>query len=209
MVNTVNWAAQKTYKADFRLICATNRDLMKMVDDGLFRPDLYFRINGFPVYVPALRERRSDIVVLVHNFISDLNKQYGDTKYVSDAALAHLQHRDWMGNVRELKNTLERWYVISPGQCIDIAEPEGSRTYYHKAGGDRSKDDVPILPAASSVMTAMSGEGLKSMLDGYEKAVIEQALQECKSTYELAEKLKISQPSAVRRLQKYGLSTKS
>ncbi len=203
----------KTYKADFRLMCATNRDLMKMVDDGQFRLDLYFRINGFPVYVPALRERRSDIVVLVHSFINELNQQYNDTKYISDAALSDLQHREWLGNVRELKNTLERWYVIAPGQCIEVADTSERRRYSATTSSGAVTDAKSAITDEQSngmlpELTHMPGEGLKTLLEHYEKRIIEDALSQCKSSYELAEKLKISQPSVIRRLQKYGLTTR-
>jgi len=204
----------KTYKADFRLICATNRDLMHMVDDGSFRLDLYFRINGFPVYVPALRERRSDIIVLVHSFINELNRQYNDTKYISDIALADLQHRDWLGNVRELKNTLERWYVISPGQSIDVAEQANNGLYKKKPSVEGNNSNRGVISSAEVNNSAglnendPAGQGLKELLEKYERKIIEQTLKQCKSSYELADKLKISQPSVIRRLQKYGLSTK-
>ena len=192
-----------SYKADFRLICATNRNLLKMVDDGEFRLDLYFRINGFPVYVPALRERREDIPVIIHRLINDLNLHYGDVKYISEAALSDFQQRDWIGNVRELKNTLERCYVLSAGQCVQVMDRDDDTGVMNAVA-----ESAPASGADGIAVRVSAGDSLKAMLEQYEKEIIEQALTECKTSYELADKLKISQPSVIRRLQKYGLSTR-
>ncbi len=100
-------------KVDFRIVCATNRNLEKMVEEGTFREDLYYRINVFSIYLPPLRERRSDIPLLARHFIQKyamaMNKQIGD---IDPEALDVLVRYDWPGNVRELENAIERAMVV-------------------------------------------------------------------------------------------------
>src|SRR5262249_13109454 len=95
--------------ADIRIIAATNRDLGKMVADGQFREDLYYRINVIPVRLPALRERSDDIPLLAEHFVAKFAGQMNKPVHsISGAALACLQAHAWPGNVRELENAMER-----------------------------------------------------------------------------------------------------
>lgn len=110
----------KTIKVDIRLITATNRDLEKMVREGKFREDLYYRLNVVPIFLPALRERREDIPLLVNHFLSIANKENGKkVKYVSDAAMKYLMAYAWPGNIRELQNAIERAVVLCKGDTIE------------------------------------------------------------------------------------------
>lgn len=103
----------KTIKVDIRLICATNRDLKKMVEDGLFREDLFYRISVVPIFVPPLRERKEDIVPLVNYFLKKFSqKRKKDIKKVSPEALDILQKHSFRGNVRELQNIIERAVIM-------------------------------------------------------------------------------------------------
>ncbi len=106
-------------KTDVRIISATNQNLSEMVEKKLFREDLFYRLNSFTVTVPALRDRRSDILLLVNHFIEKFNKKMGmNIKGVTKGALKMLYDYDWPGNVRELENTIERALILSDGNKI-------------------------------------------------------------------------------------------
>lgn len=103
---------------DVRIIAATNRELDKMVDNGTFREDLYYRLMVYPVRVPPLRERPEDIGSLAEHFVSELNRKYGDQKRFANLSLDLLIAYRWPGNIRELKNVVERAFIISNGEVI-------------------------------------------------------------------------------------------
>lgn len=103
---------------DVRIIAATNRDLRLMMEDGTFREDLYYRLNVIPITIPPLRKRHEDITVLATQFLCQLNKKYSTHKLFSGPALAALQNYDWPGNIRELRNVVERVFVIIPEDMI-------------------------------------------------------------------------------------------
>ncbi|MFI3271003.1 MAG: sigma 54-interacting transcriptional regulator [Pseudomonadota bacterium] len=105
--------SEQTISVDVRLVCATNRPLEQMVEERLFREDLYYRINVFPIYIPALRERRDDIVPLVDNYIAKMGQEYKNAQYrISTPALDMLLLYHWPGNIRELKNCIERAVLV-------------------------------------------------------------------------------------------------
>jgi DNA-binding NtrC family response regulator len=100
-------------KVDFRLISATNENLEKLVEEGKFREDLYYRLNVFTIYVPPLRERRSDIAILANHFVQKFARQMNKPPLkISDEAMEILLNYNWPGNVRELENAIERAMVI-------------------------------------------------------------------------------------------------
>jgi transcriptional regulator with GAF, ATPase, and Fis domain len=110
--------ATRKRRADFRLVCATNRDLKSEVAAGRFRKDLFFRVNGVKVVIPPLRERPEDIPLLVDHFAKQLPNQ----KRFTTAALAALRGYDWPGNVRELHFAVERAGLLAEGEMIDVAD---------------------------------------------------------------------------------------
>ncbi len=102
-----------TYKADVRFVFATNRDLKNLVEQGKFRKDLFFRIAGFEIKIPSLRERREDIPLLAEYFAEKLGIILkGKPFRLSGNAIEYLKNQDWNGNIRELKNTIERWIIL-------------------------------------------------------------------------------------------------
>ena len=112
-------------KADVRLVCATHRDLLKMVDEGQFREDLFYRINVFPIAMKGLEERREDIPRLVELILKRFRGQgVGEAPKFQPSAITALQAASWPGNVRQLRNVLERCSVMYPGQSIGATEIE-------------------------------------------------------------------------------------
>jgi DNA-binding NtrC family response regulator len=106
-------------RVDVRVLAATNKDPLKMIQEGRFREDLYYRLNVFTIAVPALRQRKEDIPALVEAFIAEFNARYGrQVKTVDDAALRALNRHSWPGNVRELRNAVERAVVACDGDVI-------------------------------------------------------------------------------------------
>ena len=102
-------------KVDVRLIAATNKNLKQMVENNLFREDLFYRINVIPISIPPLRDRPEDILVLAQKFLDELNKKYKNNKFFGPTISDSLRKYHWPGNVRELKNIVERLFITSPG----------------------------------------------------------------------------------------------
>jgi formate hydrogenlyase transcriptional activator len=114
-----------TLKLDVRVIAATNQDLASMVQERRFRADLYYRLNVFPITLPPLRERASDIPLLVQYFVQKFARQQSkqiDT--IPDAVMAALEHHDWPGNIRELQNVIERAVVMTTGPVLSVQTAE-------------------------------------------------------------------------------------
>jgi two-component system nitrogen regulation response regulator NtrX len=111
----------RTIKVDVRVIAATNKDLELEIERGTFREDLYFRLSVIPIKVPPLRERREDIPLLVRHFAELFSREHNRRPHRFTApALEFLQKARWKGNVRELKNTVERLLIMTPGDAVDV-----------------------------------------------------------------------------------------
>jgi len=111
----------RTLSTNVRLIAATNRDLAAMVQDQQFRPDLFFRLNVFPVRVPALRERREDIPLLVRHFAGEFSRRMNKAiETISSETMDALCQYHWAGNIRELQNVIERAVILSPGPALVV-----------------------------------------------------------------------------------------
>ena len=114
-----------TIRTDVRVICATHRNLVEMVDEQQFRIDLFYRLSAFPIDLPPLRNRPEDIRPLVHHFAMDCaDRMQKPIKAISDQFLAALARHSWPGNVRELQNIIERSVILSTGGVLDGALPE-------------------------------------------------------------------------------------
>jgi DNA-binding NtrC family response regulator len=112
----------RTQNADIRLITATNKDLKAMIAAGSFREDLFYRINIFPIHMPALRERRDDIPALAFHFLKLFRDELGkDVAEVSEDAMSALMHYDWPGNVRELENVVQRAMILASDKVVRCA----------------------------------------------------------------------------------------
>lgn len=202
-------------KTDFRLITASNRQLSEMVQSGEFRLDLFYRVNVVPIHIPALRERKEDIPVLAQHILEKLNQRYQQKKLLPQPLLAKLSQSDWPGNIRELENIIERCYVASPGEFLQNVEsgisPAQPGVFPNDRlgfDGDPSLDEALMgndLGGEGLTDRNLTGKGLKEILEEVERQVLIKAAAKSQSTYELAERLQISQPSTVRKLQKYGV----
>ncbi|MDH5493467.1 MAG: sigma-54 dependent transcriptional regulator, partial [Myxococcales bacterium] len=157
----------RTLRIDVRVVAATNRDLEEMVESGNFREDLLYRLNVIPVELPSLRQRRSDIPLLVEHFVHQTNVKRGRfIAGVSDEAMAALCAYDWPGNVRQLENTLERLVVLKSEGFIEVDDlPEKWRKQAAHSGGSSS----PELPE--------DGIDLRDAVEQFENALILQALE--------------------------------
>ncbi len=114
--------SEDTFKADVRIISATNRDITGMVEEGMFRDDLYYRLNVVPIHIPPLRERREDIPMLVESIIHDLNTRLRKSVHVlPDQVIKRLVSYNFPGNVRELENMLERAFILAGDDRLNIS----------------------------------------------------------------------------------------
>lgn len=115
----------KDITVNVRIISATNKELTEEIKKGSFREDLYWRLNVVPIYLPSLRKRKEDIPELINYFIEEFNREKGwKIKKIDNKAMKMLQEYDWTGNVRELKNAVERLMIMIPHETIDISDIE-------------------------------------------------------------------------------------
>jgi len=132
----------KTIKVNVRIIASTNRDLDEAVRKGTFREDLFYRLNVFPITIPALRQRKDDIPLLVDHFVAKFNKKIGrKIETVSKDTLNILQEYDWPGNVRELESIIERAVITSQGSALQILD----RLVSSRTAGEREAHDGKAL----------------------------------------------------------------
>jgi formate hydrogenlyase transcriptional activator len=123
----------RTVQVDVRIVAATNRDLERMVEEGSFRSDLYYRLNVFPITVPPLRERAEDIPALANHFVAQCSRRMGrQAPAIPDAAVRALKEWNWPGNIRELQNVIERAVILSPDTTLVLPlqdiQPRSPRT---------------------------------------------------------------------------------
>ncbi|HAH70777.1 MAG TPA: sigma-54-dependent Fis family transcriptional regulator, partial [Succinivibrionaceae bacterium] len=114
--------SNKLLKADVRIVAATHRDLEKMVEDGTFRQDLYYRLNVFPINMPSLAERADDIPLLLQQLVHQYGDASGNTLRFTQSALEALMQDPWKGTVRELSNLVERLLILPPNEIIDLED---------------------------------------------------------------------------------------
>jgi two-component system nitrogen regulation response regulator NtrX len=120
----------RTIKVDVRVIAATNKNLEEEIERGQFREDLYFRLAVIPIFVPPLRDRPEDVPVLVRHFMDAFSRENNTRpKRITQAALEVLERYRWKGNIRELRNTVERLIIMTAGETIDVADlPDAVRS---------------------------------------------------------------------------------
>jgi PAS domain S-box-containing protein len=176
-----------------RIITATNKNLEKMVEDDLFREDLYYRINVLPIHIPPLRRRLEDIGPLVDHFLFRLNSRLHKKLQVVDAsALAKLNGHHWPGNVRELKNVIERGAILAEGNRI------GAECILF--GFEIARD---LKPAGQIARAPIGHEPLHEMVDRYERQLIEEALGKDLSLRKTAKLLSLSHTGLRNKIHKH------
>lgn len=174
--------SQQKVQVDIRLICATNRNLGDMVSQGLFREDLFYRINTIQIELPPLRERREDIPMLAEFFISNFNRKYGRQCTIDARVVSRLDHYSWPGNIRELQNTLEKAVILAKSDKLDPA-------FFSLA----DSNNQPSL------------DKLRSW-DEIERYYLEKTILRHRGNLtEVSRELKLSRPAVYRKLKKYGL----
>lgn len=190
-------------KVNVRIVAATNRDLAAMVKQGLFREDLYYRLNVFPITVLPLRKRRMDIVPLAEHFVERYNREFGLKKTLGTKTLEFLEKQPFRGNIRELQNLIQRLMITTDYQIIEVRDVLMALAYDQKEEENGVPDAVPDQTAAPSGPEESCS--LKAILDRQEEAVLRACRERCGSTRKMAELLQISQSSVVRKLNQYGI----
>jgi len=155
------------YQTDIRFIAATNRDLITMISQKLFRSDLYYRLNVIPVYLPPLKERPEDILVLANKYLEELNRKYGLKKIFSTQATQAFLNYSWPGNVRELRNVVERLVITSASDILNFEDDS-------LINGKESLETVESSPGKKAYQGT-----LKSVIKAVEEEYINQVLAEC------------------------------
>jgi len=182
----------KSRTVNVRVLAATHQDLEKMVEQGKFRLDLYYRLNVIPIQVPALRDRHDCIVPLVRHYIDKFTQKIGSRRRLTRVALDSLTAYPYPGNVRELMNICERLVVMSETELIDLSDLPMQITS-HIPTNKLSNPDLP------------EGVSLQQTLDQVEKEMLKKALQQFHNQTEIAQALEVNQSTIARKLKKHRL----
>ncbi|MBN2124833.1 MAG: sigma-54-dependent Fis family transcriptional regulator [Deltaproteobacteria bacterium] len=185
----------KTIKCDVRILAATNKDLDKAVEEGSFREDLYYRLKVIPVFIPPLRERRTDIPLLVHHFLENMAKSKKKRiKGISKEVMKALISYDWPGNVRELENIIERMVILADGDYLTEDDlPD-------KIGQEKAPEEM--------LQTLIPDEGfsLTDAINDYERKLIINALEKTGWVKNRAAKLlNMNRTTLVEKIKKQGI----
>jgi transcriptional regulator with PAS, ATPase and Fis domain len=176
------------FKVNVQIIAATNKKLEKMVEEGTFREDLFYRLNVIPIHIPPLRERTEDISLLAFHFLQQLNEKYERNYHLTPDAINVLEFYPWPGNVRELQNIIERLVVTADHPAIDAAFV----SQFLSTGYEYKK----MKPVITRVIP------LQEAIDEIEEQLIVMAMNQYKTTTKAAKALGISQSSVSRKYQK-------
>ena len=173
-------------KIDVRVIAATNRNLRDMIKAKQFREDLYYRLNVVPIMVPPLRERKEEIEPLILHFLELFNKKYDLNKIINPQLIKAMQNYEWPGNIRELRNVIERAVVTSPDMVIQEINFPGSEEHLF------SSEELPSI-------------SLKLEIEQYEKELLKKYIDKYGSSRKVASVLGTSQTTIWRKANQYGL----
>ena len=176
------------FKVNVQIIAATNKKLEKMVEEGTFREDLFYRLNVIPIHIPPLRERTEDISLLAFHFLQQLNEKYERNYHLTPDAINVLEFYPWPGNVRELQNIIERLVVTAEQPAIDA-----EFVSQFLSMGFESKKMKPVITRVIPLQEA---------IDHVEEQLIVMAMNQYKTTTKAAKALGISQSSVSRKYQK-------
>ena len=180
----------KRIKIDVRIITATNRNLKEMVSRNEFREDLYYRLNVVPIHIPPLRERQEDIIPLSRHFLKIYNSKFNLKKRMDPNTINWLMKYVWPGNVRELENIIERLVITS---SHDIILPNNLPNHIIE---NKEHEHLISIPNLSN---------LKEIMEDVEKQIINEVVNKHKTTRNVAKVLGVSQPTIVRKMNKYSI----
>jgi two-component system nitrogen regulation response regulator NtrX len=193
----------RTIKVDVRVIAATNKNLEEAIQHGEFREDLFFRLNVIPIQVPPLRERREDLPLLVQHFARLTSEEHNlKPKKFDPRAMEALQRYRWRGNIRELRNTVERLMIMAPGDLIRAEDlPAEVR------GGPASPQAAPEPVAAAGQAQATPAPGtLREFKEAAERAFLVEKLRENNwNISKTAEALDTPRSNLYKKLEQYGI----
>ena len=172
----------KTIHVDVRMIAATHRDLPAMIRNSQFREDLFYRLNVFPIEIPPLRERREDIELLVHFFVSRLSRRMQKRiRSVPKAAMDALVNADWPGNIRELENFIERCVILTQGDELNVPRTElkgfSSATVLPAASSFKQAERQVIIDALRSASGRIAGKGGAAELLGLKRTTLQNKMR--------------------------------
>lgn len=181
--------------ADIRIVVATNKNLLELVQNGQFREDLYYRLNVVQLEMPSLIDRKEDIPKLVEHFITYFNNKYDLSVGMSKDVLEYMMNYSWPGNIRELEHLIEYLVINAHGKYISIGDlPKNIISSY---GNDIRTGDITL-----NICNGEKTE-LKSLMSMAEKSIISAYYNKFNSSYKLAKALNISQSTANRLINKY------
>jgi sigma-54 specific flagellar transcriptional regulator A len=205
--------SNRSLKADVRIVAATHRDLEEEIKEGRFREDLYYRLNVFPIEMPALRERSEDIGLLIKELITRMEHEQRGSVRLTPAAINALTHYPWPGNVRELSNLMERLIIMFPYGVVDVRDlPEKFRGHVAEDEtyiGEPSEEQVLAISGdiASAMRLPREGLDLKEHLNQLEYSLIKQALDEADGIVaHAAKRLAMRRTTLVEKMRKFGLT---
>jgi len=209
---------RKTITVDVRVIAATNKELLKEIEAGNFREDLYYRLKVFPLELPPLRDRPEDIPLLIRDFIEILVRQHGFKPIIFDTvAVDGLKAYPWPGNVRELKNFVERMFIMYAGDTVtpERLPPEFqgaiSAVSATAAVAPAAKDAEPVGAEDDGAFDALIADGpadLKQARADFEARFLESKLKECDGNIsQLAKAVGLERSSLYRKLKAYKIQT--
>jgi transcriptional regulator with PAS, ATPase and Fis domain len=198
--------SSKTIEVDVRIIAATNRDLEEAARKKEFREDLYYRLNVLPVKVPALRERKSDIAILVNHFITQFNALTGhNVEAPSGEIMNALMAYDWPGNVRELENLMERLVILKGQGTVDLGDLP-HRIFQKYAEGQPQGTGAMSEWEFPRMVLPNNGVNLKNIVEAFENHLIDQALARTGNNKNRAsELLMMNRTTLVEKLRKRGM----
>ncbi|MBG3903136.1 transcriptional regulator FleQ [Pseudomonas aeruginosa] len=210
--------SNKTQNVDVRIIAATHKNLEKMIEDGTFREDLYYRLNVFPIEMAPLRERVEDIALLLNELISRMEHEKRGSIRFNSAAIMPLCRHDWPGNVRELANLVERLAIMHPYGVIGVGElpkkfrhvddeDEQLASSLREELEERAAINAGLPGMDAPAMLPAEGLDLKDYLANLEQGLIQQALDDAGGVVaRAAERLRIRRTTLVEKMRKYGMS---
>lgn len=201
--------SNQTLKTDVRVIAATHRNLEKLIEEGKFREDLYFRLNVFPIEVPSLNQRPDDIPLLIKELINRLETENRGTLRLTAAATRMLMHYDWPGNVRELANLIERMMILFPHGLVDAKDlPEKYRNDELMPAPVELENQETGSGSVELALQMLNSNGLdlKQFLADTETRFIEESLMQSQGVVaRAAEMLGMRRTTLVEKMRKYGI----